>query len=178
LKARAENGMRVNEGHKEAAKFLKVDMKPKLLPRPHEQLCSTHSRGASPRANAKPRGVRLQAEYGDLGTNGNHSRGKCDGGDVSWRAVKHKSLRFHRIVAHEMGQEPLVPLAEPGINLSSTSKIARERRGGRNIRINEGRELRDRWGRARIGRNSNLSSGACRVSPRSGALLKNGLMMN
>ena len=83
LKARAENGVRVDEGHKETAKFLKGDIKPKLQPRLHKQLCSTRSRAASPRAKTKARGVRLQAKYGDLGANGNHSRGKCDGGDVS-----------------------------------------------------------------------------------------------
>jgi hypothetical protein len=83
LKARAENGMRVNKGHKKAAKFLESNIKTKLLPCHLEQQCSAHSRDASSRANAKAGGVRLKAKYGDLGTHGNYSRRECDGGNAS-----------------------------------------------------------------------------------------------
>ena len=82
LKAGAKDGMRVNKGHKEAAKFLEVDIKPKLLPRLHEQLCSIRARNASPRANTETGGVGLKAKNSDLGTNRNHSRRKPDGGDI------------------------------------------------------------------------------------------------
>ena len=82
LEAGAKNGMRVNEGHKEAAKFLKGDVKPELLPRTREQLCGMRSRNTGPRANTEARGVRLQSEYSDLSANGNHSGGKCDGGSI------------------------------------------------------------------------------------------------
>jgi hypothetical protein len=135
LKARAEDGMRVDKGHKEATEFLKVDIKTKLLPSLLEQLCSTQSRDASSRAEAEARGVRLKAKYSDLGTNGNHSRGECDGRDVDRRAVQHKSLGFCRIMFHGVRQKPFVAFAKPGINLISACEVARESRG-RSIGIN------------------------------------------
>jgi hypothetical protein len=47
LKAGAEDGMRVNKGHKDAAEFSEVDIKPKLLPRLHEQLGNPASFGSA-----------------------------------------------------------------------------------------------------------------------------------
>ena len=82
LKARAEDGVRVNKGHKEAAEFLKVDIKPKLLPSLHEQLCGMRAGDASLRASTETRGVRLKAKNSDLKTNRNHSRWKCDRGRI------------------------------------------------------------------------------------------------
>jgi hypothetical protein len=89
LKARAKNRVRINEGYKEAAEFLKVDIKPELLPRLHEQLCGIRAREAGPRANTETRGVGLEAKNSDLSTNRNHSRRKSDGGDSIWGAVTH-----------------------------------------------------------------------------------------
>ena len=83
LKTGAKNGMRVYEGHQEATKFLKVDIETKLLPRLHEQLCSMRSRSAGSRAITEAGRVRDHAEYGDVGTNGNDTRGKCDGRSTS-----------------------------------------------------------------------------------------------
>jgi hypothetical protein len=144
LKAGAEDGMRVNKGHKEAAEFLKGDIEPKLLPRLHEQLCSIRARDASPRANTETRGVGLKAKYGDMGTNGDHSRWKCDGGDSIGGAMKHKSLGLSSVVAHGVRKEPLISLTKPSVNLAPASKIARKSRGVSNIRVDKRRGVRER----------------------------------
>jgi hypothetical protein len=170
--------MRVNKGHKEAAEFLEIDIEPKLLPCLHEQMCGIRARDASPRANAETRGVRLKAKNSDLGTNRNHSRWKPDGGDIIRGAMKHKSLGLCRVVAHEMRHEPLISLTKPSVNLAPASKIARKSRGVINIRVDKRRRVRERWRRANIGHSSIPYDGDCTMSPRSGTLLKNGLVMN
>ena len=58
--------------------------------------------------------------------------------------MKHKSLGLCRIVAHEMRQEPLITLTEPGVNLAPASAIARKSRGVNNIRIDKRRGVRER----------------------------------
>jgi hypothetical protein len=170
--------MRVNKGHKEATKFLEGDIEPELLPRLHEQLCGIRARDASPRANTKTRGVGLKAKYSDLGTNGNHSRWKCDGGDSIGGAMKHKSLGLSRIVAHEMRQEPLISLTKPSINLASASKVAKKSRGVSNTRVDKRWGVRERWRQANTGHSSIPCDGNCTMSPRSITLLKNGVVMN
>jgi hypothetical protein len=92
--------------------------------------------------------------------------------------MEHKSLGLCRIVAHEVRQEPLISLTKPSVNLDPASKIARKSRGVSNIRVDKRRGVRERWKRANIGHSSIPYDGNCSMSPRSGTLLKNGLVIN
>ena len=92
--------------------------------------------------------------------------------------MKHKSLRFCRVVAHEVRHEPIVTLTEPGINLISANEVAKRRGGWEIIRVDKGNGMRERWRHRASFVPSIHCDRTCMMSPRGGALLEDRLMMS